>query len=690
MVDRETVRGLPLHVPRRGKAATCCHASALAAMLAVVLLVTVALTKTPTSVLVYAASSSSSSSSLTAAAALPSAATRISPRQVQSTLAALSGGAPSAAGSALGVCDGWCARVAMGQRKPQCGFVGAHRVRRALQDENCATATRGPSVAAAVGRKMRKLSDGGRFSFFRGAAAFFYINMLCEGERGLAKSWASVPQVISNGDAHPENFGSMMLGNSKVMFGVNDFDQAFRAPFLWDLQRGATGFIVACDAARDQSRKAAARRARDLDAETGGGAFGPSSATRGAASSLRAVARAAIRSVVDRSSRDRDRSGHAAVPSPPIGALPCAEYAHSFTRGYENAVSEGNSRSCSFLTDDLFISGTAATATVPLLDAFLSRVQRKADDPGAHARFLAKFVDPLTQRFRNTSKLTPLRRDRRTDGQGKIENENDKTANVDAIHAELAAFQAVVEAYLYNGVKVLVDVRKRRQFFTVIDIARATGGTGSIGLARYWVLIAGGTDESTPGESRILEIKQETDSVLERYADVEISRTLEGKRAADGEKAAEPYGDMFFGWVSFGNSSYIVRERTLAQDEIDIWGLSASGFHAYAAATGRSQALYHMRVRCGDLACRVADAANVDVETCQALGGYYTRHPGLSEEIGKFAEAEAKREGAAHATLAGWLKDLPHDDAVGVLSDDGGKEKETETEMEKEKEKCAT
>lgn len=39
--------------------------------------------------------------------------------------------------------------------------------------------------------------------------------------------------VVSNGDCHPENFGNTLLANGNLVFGVNDFDQAFRAPFTW-------------------------------------------------------------------------------------------------------------------------------------------------------------------------------------------------------------------------------------------------------------------------------------------------------------------------------------------------------------------------------------------------------------------------------------------------------------------------
>ena len=636
--------GLPVWRPRHTKVQTCMLWLPIATVLGGFCFATVALTKTPATDLPHVVTPSRARSALSPA------------RQVASTLRALTSSKDDE-GRHARVCAGWCAHIPPGQRKPKCAVHGAERLRLALQDENCATAMRSSLTAKAMGGKITKLVKGGEFSFFRGAAGFFYTNMLCEGPLGLTKSWGEVPQVISNGDAHPENFGSMLLGDGAVMWGVNDYDQAFRAPFIWDLQRGATGFIVACEAARAESKAEKARAADALAAQTAfslsakdraphvkGGEGGVVAArVRAAARGIDAVAGAALRASLDVKT-------HAVrgATRQEIGDRPCGEHARSFISGYMDAVLDGNKRRCEFLVDDIFISATGASAAVPLIDAFLDRVQRNVDDTGARARWLSKYVNPLTLRFLASKKLAPLPQE----------------------SEELAAFQAVVEAYLYDGVKVLAaGVPEQRRFFTVLDVARANGGTGSIGLARYWVLLEGskpsdvsGVDGGaldSPGQHHvILEIKQEVDSVLERYAEVEISATLEGKRAADGERAADPYGNMFFGWVSFNGDSFIVRERSLAMDDIDIWGLSADGFEAYAAAAGRAQALYHMRVTCNDVSCKLSDPAMVDAESCAALGAYFGEHPQLRAELQLFAEQEAKRESKAHAQLSRWVADL--------------------------------
>lgn len=86
--------------------------------------------------------------------------------------------------------------------------------------------------------KFDKLADS-RYSFFRGTALLFYRDMAGE------DPW--MPTVLAAGDVHPENFGVMPNADNVPIFGINDFDEVFYAPFTWDLKRGATGFMIAAD-----------------------------------------------------------------------------------------------------------------------------------------------------------------------------------------------------------------------------------------------------------------------------------------------------------------------------------------------------------------------------------------------------------------------------------------------------------
>ena len=125
------------------------------------------------------------------------------------------------------VCENWDPPV----RAPTCD--SSRVLRTALRDENCRVAIQSPSSIAA---KLTKLADGSPFVFFRGTAAFFYANLFCYGNEVLiSKDAGMIPQVVSNGDCHPENFGLMEgINHDNLLWGVNDFDQSFHAPFSSD------------------------------------------------------------------------------------------------------------------------------------------------------------------------------------------------------------------------------------------------------------------------------------------------------------------------------------------------------------------------------------------------------------------------------------------------------------------------
>ncbi|QNG37126.1 DUF2252 domain-containing protein [Geodermatophilaceae bacterium NBWT11] len=89
--------------------------------------------------------------------------------------------------------------------------------------------------AADAAAKFQVMADS-LFAFFRGSCLLFY--------RDLAGEDAWMPTVLTLGDVHPDNFGVMPNADDVPVFGVNDFDEAFYAPFTWDLKRGAVGFLL--------------------------------------------------------------------------------------------------------------------------------------------------------------------------------------------------------------------------------------------------------------------------------------------------------------------------------------------------------------------------------------------------------------------------------------------------------------
>ena len=81
--------------------------------------------------------------------------------------------------------------------------------------------------------KFRKMAAD-PFAFYRGSACLFYADMA-----ELEDAWADErsSQVWIHGDLHAENFGTYMNSHGRMVFDVNDFDEAYIGHFSWDLRR---------------------------------------------------------------------------------------------------------------------------------------------------------------------------------------------------------------------------------------------------------------------------------------------------------------------------------------------------------------------------------------------------------------------------------------------------------------------
>ncbi|MFI5492491.1 DUF2252 domain-containing protein [Actinoplanes sp. NPDC051859] len=84
-------------------------------------------------------------------------------------------------------------------------------------------------------RKFRKMAAT-PFAFYRGSASLFYADMTggYADDRYLDEQTS---RVWIHGDLHAENFGTYMNSSGQLVFNVNDFDEAYVGPFIWDLKR---------------------------------------------------------------------------------------------------------------------------------------------------------------------------------------------------------------------------------------------------------------------------------------------------------------------------------------------------------------------------------------------------------------------------------------------------------------------
>ncbi|MFI8766084.1 DUF2252 domain-containing protein [Streptomyces sp. R-07] len=88
---------------------------------------------------------------------------------------------------------------------------------------------------AAFRVKFRKMA-GSAFAFYRGTACLFYADLDQEAHGGPYLD-EQTGRVWIHGDLHAENFGTYMDANGRLVFNVNDFDEAYVGPFTWDLKR---------------------------------------------------------------------------------------------------------------------------------------------------------------------------------------------------------------------------------------------------------------------------------------------------------------------------------------------------------------------------------------------------------------------------------------------------------------------
>ncbi|MFE1949049.1 DUF2252 domain-containing protein [Streptomyces sp. NPDC059524] len=95
---------------------------------------------------------------------------------------------------------------------------------------------------AAFRVKFRKMAASA-FAFYRGTACLFYHDVERE-QHGGPYLDDRTSRVWIHGDLHAENFGTYMDATGRLIFNVNDFDEAYVGPFTWDLKRFAASVAL--------------------------------------------------------------------------------------------------------------------------------------------------------------------------------------------------------------------------------------------------------------------------------------------------------------------------------------------------------------------------------------------------------------------------------------------------------------
>ncbi|MGB6004148.1 MAG: DUF2252 family protein [Ornithinimicrobium sp.] len=100
--------------------------------------------------------------------------------------------------------------------------------------------------------KFRKMARD-PFAFYRGTACLFYADIsgttaLDEEMIGEDSGWWGEhgDRIWIQGDLHVENFGTYMSSDGRLVFDVNDFDEAYVAPWTWEIRRFACSLALIC------------------------------------------------------------------------------------------------------------------------------------------------------------------------------------------------------------------------------------------------------------------------------------------------------------------------------------------------------------------------------------------------------------------------------------------------------------
>ena len=83
--------------------------------------------------------------------------------------------------------------------------------------------------------KYRKMAADPH-AFYRGSACLFYADVTREDDPWVDERSGA---IWIHGDLHVENFGTYLNSDGRLVFDVNDFDEAYIGHFTWDLQRFA-------------------------------------------------------------------------------------------------------------------------------------------------------------------------------------------------------------------------------------------------------------------------------------------------------------------------------------------------------------------------------------------------------------------------------------------------------------------
>lgn len=195
-----------------------------------------------------------------------------------------------------------------------------------------------------------------------------------------------------------------------------------------------------------------------------------------------------------------------------------------------------------------------------------------------------------------------------------------------------AVSSATADAVLDGIERYLPSLRESRQHllarFSVADVAFRIGGTGSVGLRNYVVLLRGNGDETL-----ILQVKQAKSSVVSAQLGHPPS-DHDGQRIVHGARLVQAETDLLLGWTTIERVPFIVRQLRNLSGQIDATALRRDHLDDYGRFAGALLARAHTR--------------SIDP---RLLAGYCGVSEGMDTALSAYAVAYADQTEADHAEL---------------------------------------
>lgn len=373
------------------------------------------------------------------------------------------------------------------------GAAGERDVVAHLAEQNL---TRDPALVPL--RMERMLANP--FAFYRGTAGLMALD--------LGRGPHSGIMVAACGDAHISNFGFFASPERKLVFDLNDFDEAAVAPWDWDVKRLVTSIVVGGMHAEYSERE------------------------------IRRAARQSARAY---------RSGLTQLQK----TSPLERY---YMHGNVDFARQTLSAEAQSLLQDALKAAAKRTA---------ERAVKRTTEVGADG--VLRFVEqPPTMMHIDPSTL----------GEG----------------------ASRVELFAQYRETVPLDIDTVLAQYVPTDLVRRVVGVGSVGTQCFLQLLQG-----SDGNALVLQVKEATTSVLERYGGIaQPSRITsgvdahgQGFRVVNLQRILQAVSDPFLGHLQRGERDFYVRQFHDMKGSIELEGLGFRPYLDYVRTCGAMLARAH-------------------------------------------------------------------------------------------------